>query len=86
VYKVLIKRQALKQLEKLPLEIILKINEAISKLSVNHKPKGCKKLNHPDGLFRIRVGNYRIIYLVKEQELIVETIKIAHRKNSYRNI
>ena len=45
----------------MPLETILSINSAISELSNNPKPIGCKKLNHPDELYRIRIGDYRII-------------------------
>jgi mRNA interferase RelE/StbE len=86
LYKIQIKKQALKQLNKLPLEAIIDINSAISQLSFNPKPFSSKKLNHPDELYRIRIGIYRVIYLIIENELVIEVIKIAHRKESYRNI
>ena len=86
MFKILIKKQALKQLSKLPFETILKIDSAITKLKSNAKPIGCKKLNHPDELYRIRIGDYRVIYTLNDEELVVEVIKVAHRKESYRNI
>jgi mRNA interferase RelE/StbE len=86
LYKILIKKQAFKQLQKMQLATILCINSAISELSANPKPIGCKKLNHPDELYRIRIGDYRVIYSIRNKELIIEVIRIAHRRESYRNI
>lgn len=86
MYKILIKKQALKQLNKLPLETITDIDSAISKLAYNPKPLGCIKLNHPDELYRIRIRDYRVIYTINDNVLIIEVIRIAHRKESYRNI
>jgi mRNA interferase RelE/StbE len=86
LYKILIKKQALKQLDKLPLETITAIDSAISKLANNPKPLGSIKLNHPEELYRIRIRDYRVIYTINDNILIIEVIRIAHRREAYRNI
>jgi mRNA interferase RelE/StbE len=55
----------------------------IISLADNPKPQGCKKLKGRDG-FRVRVGNYRIIYDVNDKILIVDVMDIGHRKDIYR--
>jgi len=58
------------------------IKEAIKKLTENPRPRGCKKLKGRSG-YRIRVGVYRIIYEVFDNELIVDVITIGYRKDVY---
>ncbi len=56
--------------------------EAISHLEANPRPVGYKKLKGRSG-FRVRVGNYRIIYEIVEDELIIDVITLGHRKDIY---
>jgi len=53
-------------------------------LSDEPRPLGCRKIAGVAGLWRIRVGNYRIVYQIREKELLVLVIKVGHRKDVYR--
>ncbi|MBT4879846.1 MAG: type II toxin-antitoxin system RelE/ParE family toxin [Alphaproteobacteria bacterium] len=60
--------------------ILLKLN----KLKENPRPSGCKKLKPQEDLYRIRIGEYRVIYEIKDSKLIVIIVKIGNRKNIYK--
>lgn len=81
-YTVLLSLKAQKQLDKLSDNIAEPIIQAISELEKNPRPAGCKKLKGRDG-YRIRVGNYRVIYEIVDTELIVDVITLGHRKDIY---
>ncbi len=61
-----------------------KIVDAIESLAQTPRPEGCKKLAGWEGALRIRIGDYRIVYTVSDSEIIVEIIKIGHRREIYR--
>ena len=82
-YKIEIKKSAIKELNSIPQKDIQKIITKIHFLSSNPKPQGCTKLTNRED-YRIRVGNYRIIYSINEDILIITVIKIGHRKEIYR--
>ncbi|MBY0425236.1 MAG: type II toxin-antitoxin system RelE/ParE family toxin [Cytophagales bacterium] len=82
VYSLSFSKQAFKELSKINEPYYSNIKSAIIDLSLNPRPNGYKKLKGRDG-FRIRVGVYRIIYSVKDQELTIEIITIGHRKEVY---
>ena len=85
MYQVVLKKSAEKQLYKLPAVVTKHIVPAIDKLAINPKPKGSKKLEaQKDELWRVRVGDYRIIYLIEDIIKVVEIQKIGHRKDIYR--
>ena len=86
MYRIIIKKIALKSFEKLPLHAIEAINDKILELAENPKPTGCKKLISKINLYRIRVNDYRIVYSIFDDKLIIEIIRIAHRKDVYKNI
>ncbi len=81
-YTVVLTRKAQKQLDKLSDNIAQPIIEAITRLEENPRPAGFKKLKGRDG-YRIRIGNYRIIYDIFDTELIVDIITLGHRKDIY---
>jgi mRNA interferase RelE/StbE len=81
-YTVVLSRKAQKQLDKLSDSVAKPIFEAIAKLEVDPRPLGFKKLKGREG-FRIRVGNYRIIYDIFDFELKVDVITLGHRKDIY---
>lgn len=81
-YSIYLKKSAIKALEKIDEPYYSNIKEAIYNLSSNPRPSGCKKLKGRDG-YRIRVGNYRIIYDIFDSTLIIEVVNIGHRKNIY---
>lgn len=82
-FTILFARSARKELESLPNEGVHKIFSTIEKLSFNPFPNGCKKLKGEKNLWRIRVGDYRIIYSVYTDTLIIDIIRIRHRKEVY---
>lgn len=75
-------RQALKELEKINEPFYSNIKQAIFNLTENPRPQGYKKLKGRDS-YRIRIGNYRVIYGIFDNELIVDVITIGHRKDVY---
>lgn len=81
-YNVLIKKSAEKFLEKLSEPYYSAIKSAIMSLSEEPRPFGYKKLVNQE-VYRIRVGNYRIIYDIFDDILTVEIVNIGHRKNIY---
>lgn len=83
MYEVEIKKSAIKQLSKLPTKEALWLSNELSKLSNNPRPEGCKKLKGNKNQYRIRVGNYRAVYNIDDQILIVEVTKIGDRKDIY---
>jgi mRNA interferase RelE/StbE len=83
-YQIRIKESAKKELAKIPKEFGQKIVVEITALALNPKPHGCKKLVGAEHTYRIRTGNYRVIYTLVEQQLIIEVIKIGHRKDVYK--
>ena len=81
-YTILLTSKAQKQLDKLSDKIAEPIINTISALEKNPRPSGCKKLKGRDG-YRVRSGNYRIIYDIIDKQLIIDIITIAHRKDVY---
>ena len=55
-------------------------------LAQNPRPQGCKKLQGHKELYRIRLGNYRIVYNIKVKMLLVLVVRVAHRKDIYRHL
>ena len=84
-YRVEIKPSAKKELAQLPHEIGETVVREIAALAINPRPHGYKKLTGSQHSYRIRVGNYRVVYSLFEQKLIIEIIKIGNRKDVYGN-
>lgn len=82
-YQLKIKKSAEKELATLPTETIIVIKNLVLELIDNPFPSGYKKLKGFKNLYRIRSGSYRIIYSIQHNELIIEVLKIAHRKDAY---
>lgn len=90
-YKIEYSERAKKELGKLPKKVIVKLLDKIDELAINPRPANYKQLtnfnlpNNPfkSPLYRIRVGNYRVIYVVEEEKIVVVILKIAHRKDVY---
>jgi len=82
-YKILIKSTAAKELARLPKKDIQRITSKIKSLSADPRQHGCEKLSAQER-YRIRQGNYRIVYSIEDNKLIVYVIKIAHRSVVYK--
>lgn len=81
-YKILIKASAVKEIKKFPKKDLQRIVDKIQTLSLDPRSTGCEKLSGDDK-FRIRQGNYRIIYLIEDDRLIIIVIKVGHRRDVY---
>lgn len=81
-YTIVLTKKAQRQLDKLSDHIVTPILTAIEALANEPRPQGCKKLKGRSA-YRIRVGNYRIIYDVIDAELIIDVIALGHRKEIY---
>ena len=79
-YRIEIKKSALKFLRRLDRPTIDKIKKAIDKLAEDPRPFGYKKLVDEEGLYRIRVGNYRIIYEIHDRVLVIVVLHVARRR------
>jgi len=83
-YRIYIKQSAVKELESIPKKDLEKIIKRIQSLSQNPRPHGCQKLSARER-YRIRQGDYRIIYSIQEKELTVHIYKIGHSREIYRS-
>jgi mRNA interferase RelE/StbE len=84
-YKVLIKASAGKELERLGTKLDrARIVERIQTLAEDPRPHGCEKLAGYSNRFRIRQGNYRVVYLVDDQRREITIFKVGDRKDVYR--
>ena len=81
--KIKIKQSAKKELLKSPKRELQKVTNKILSLSENPRPSGVEKLSGDDK-YRIRQGNYRIIYSIHDEQLIITVVKIGHRRDIYR--
>ncbi|HLD22872.1 MAG TPA: type II toxin-antitoxin system RelE/ParE family toxin [Sulfuricurvum sp.] len=82
-YKIEIKKSAAKEIENLPSIVLKRVVSHIQELGSNPRPIGCKKLSG-DEKYRLRVGDYRILYEIEDAIVTVYVVKVAHRKEVYR--
>lgn len=83
-YEITFARSARKELQALPLNVTERILTKIESLASNPRPPGCKKLSGPTRLWRLRVGDYRIVYGIDDEERLVDISVIRHRSVAYR--
>ncbi len=83
IYKVEITKSATKELSKLPINEAVRIVERLKELKNDPRPNSCIKLSGRKGEYRIRIGNYRALYTIKDKVLLVQVIKIGNRKDIY---
>lgn len=84
-YKIKWKSSAKKELKKIPKNNLLTILDEIEKLTSNPFPANYKKIQGVENIYRLKVNNYRVIYKLENDELIIEVIRVRHRKDVYRN-
>lgn len=82
-YKLLIKPSAVKEIESLPKKDRQRIVGRIQSLATEPRPVGCTKLSGEEK-YRIRQGDFRILYEIRDQELVVTVVKVGHRRDVYR--
>jgi mRNA interferase RelE/StbE len=85
-YRVELTTQAAKQLAALPREVQRRLDVRILALGDNPRPPGSTKLAGTDDLYRIRAGDYRIVYRIEDRVLRVLVIRLGHRGDVYRGL
>ncbi len=83
-YSIVFRKSARKQIRQLPKLAIGKITTAIDLLADEPRPANCKKMQGADDTYRIRIGDYRVIYTVNDRIVTVEIIKIGSRQDVYK--
>ena len=83
-YRIVIRKSAAKEIERIEKKDRIRIIEKIRGLAFEPHPHGSKKLSGQEK-YRIRQGNYRILYQVIDDELIINVVKIGHRRDVYQN-
>jgi mRNA interferase RelE/StbE len=77
-------RTAAKELARLPRQVAARIVEAIELLAANPRPPGCRKMAGTANGYRIRVGDYRVLYAIEDDVLVIVVVRIAKREVVYR--
>jgi mRNA interferase RelE/StbE len=84
VYKIELKPSAVRDMKSLPPSVRKRVAQKIDALASDPYPRGSIKLEAEDNLRRIRVGDYRIIYQVRREILVVFVVRVKHRGDVYR--
>ena len=83
-YRLFIRRSAEKEIASLSIDLRNRVIERVRTLATTPRPIGCIKLSSEDRAWRIRIGDYRVVYAVNDSEHIVEIRTVAHRRDVYR--
>ncbi len=84
MYRILLERGAEKDLSRLSSEIHDRVLAAIQALANNPRPPGCRKLAGTKNDWRVRVGDYRVVYEIADQHRVVRVNRVRHRREVYR--
>lgn len=83
MHTVIISKAVEKQILRLPSPVIDRVRDRLAELEENPRPPGVQKLHGRDA-WRVRVGDYRIVYEIQDERLVVIVIRVAHRREVYR--
>ena len=83
-YAVVVARSARQELERLEIRVARRIVARMEALTMNPRPPGCRKLQGAEDLWRIRIGDYRIIYAIDDDRRVVDIGAVRHRRDAYR--
>ena len=84
MYKLAWKTSAEKELRRLPREVVARLLNVVDGLRANPFPPNSRKLMGAEKTYRIRVGDYRLVYTVDGGHLVIEVVAVGHRKDVYR--
>lgn len=85
-YKVEFRPNVLKNANKFPKKDLVKIKSKIEEISLNLPDPSTTKMSGNSDFHKVRCGNYRIIYEIHDERLVILVVKIGHRKDVYRNV
>ena len=83
-YRIEFRPAAQRELHRIPKPFKARLLAAISALADTPRPPGSVRLQGPEGFHRVRVGDYRIVYLVQDRVLLICVVRVAHRRDVYR--
>ncbi len=83
-YRIIFARSARKELESLDASILNRVFPKIESLIEDARPQGCRKLTGENNLWRIRVGDYRVIYTIDDEQKVVDVVAVRHRREAYK--
>jgi mRNA interferase RelE/StbE len=83
-YRVIVKPSAERAVERLPLAVATRVVAALTALAEDPRPHGCTKMQGAPNLWRIRTGDYRIVYEIDDRAIVIVVLRVAHRKDVYR--
>jgi len=84
MYRVIVERSAEKDLRRLPLDMRFRVADALRSLANDPRLVGSRKLAGTKHDWRIRVGDYRVIYEIADSIRVVRVYRVRHRRNAYR--
>jgi mRNA interferase RelE/StbE len=85
-YSIQISKTPKRFIERLPNNVAKRIVKAIDGLADNPRPTGCRKLEGYEFLYRIRVGDWRIVYAIYDEQVLIVVVEVATRGNAYKNL
>ncbi len=85
-YTVILERRVEQALRRLPRDVLIRVDRLLLSLAADPRPVGCKKLKGHDNLYRLRIGDWRLIYTVEDDRLVVLVVEIAPRGGVYRDL
>lgn len=81
-YSIRINRSAEKEMDRLPAAVFKRVATALLSLEQDPRPRGCRKLRGSDQ-YRLRVGVYRVLYVISDEDRLVEVVAVGHRRDVY---
>jgi mRNA interferase RelE/StbE len=85
-WEVIVLRDAERVLGKVPRDLRQRMIAAIDALAITPRPHGCRKLTGYENLYRVRVGDWRIIYAIEDARLVVLILEVAPRGGAYKGL
>jgi mRNA interferase RelE/StbE len=86
IYRVEFTKRADRALDRLPAEARLRIVRRAESLASNPRPSGSVKLSGKEDMYRLRFGDYRMIYEIQDKAVLVLVLDVGHRREVYRNL
>lgn len=83
-YTITFARSARRELERIDASMVARIMPRVEALAQNPRPSGCKKLQGIKDLWRIRIGDYRVVFSIIDARRVVDIIAVRHRRDAYR--
>ena len=84
-YEITFARSARKEFQALPSSVAERVLKKVESLSSEPRPAGCRKLRGPTNLWRLRVGEYRVVYDIDDDNRIIDIVIVRHRSDAYRS-